>query len=276
MAPPREDAGEGFYGSIANLLYRAKQSHGAPVTADSVTQDALLGGRIRVRQPGRGYRVNVDTVLLAAAVEAPAGARLMEAGCAVAGAAMAVAARLSDVAILGIERDANMAALARENVALNAMTSRIEIAAGDVFERNANWGVFDGIFFNPPFDREGDGRAPSAERRHAYITEADIEAWIVALADRLKGGAAMTLIHRAARLGDILSALDGRLGGVEVTPLRPRAEAAAKRVIVRARKGSRAPLRLLKGLDLHDASGGRYTPEIEAILQGETAISWGD
>ncbi|MBY0460857.1 MAG: methyltransferase, partial [Gemmataceae bacterium] len=85
-----------------------------------------VGGRIRVRQPVGGYRVNVDTLLMAAAIEAPPGARLMEAGCGVGAAMIAVLARSANTTIVGIERDQNIAALARENVALNAMSRRAD------------------------------------------------------------------------------------------------------------------------------------------------------
>jgi len=246
------------------------------MAAFEVTEDALLGGRIRIRQPARGYRVNVDTVLLAAAVEARDGMRLLEAGCGVGAASIAVAIRNENISLLGVERETNIAEVARENVALNAMSSQIQIVTGDALNKNADYGVFDGVFLNPPFDADHEGNAPAEARRHAYVTEASIDVWIAALADRLKGGAALTLVHRAAKLPDILSGLDGRLGGVEIIPIRPRASEPAKRIVVRARKGSRAPLRLLRGLDLHDASGAKYTPETDAILKGEALLTWAD
>lgn len=242
-----------------------------------ITEDALLGGRITVRQPKHGYRVNVDTLLLAAAVDAADGARLMEAGCGIAAASLAVAARVANANIVGVERDANMAAIARENVAANAMTQRIEIVTGDALDKSANWGVFDGVFFNPPFDAEGEGRAPAESRRDAYITDVPIERWVALLSDRLKGGGTLTLIHRAHKLGEILSALEGRLGGVEVCPIRPYPDAPAKRVIVRARKGSRAPLQLFPGLDLHPNTGSvdKYLPAAEVILREGASIRFG-
>jgi tRNA1(Val) A37 N6-methylase TrmN6 len=155
------------------------------------------------------------------------------------------------------------------------MTQRIEIVTGDVLDRSANLGVFDGVFANPPFDEEGEGRAPAPARRHAHVADAPIDRWIAALADRLKGGAALTMIHRAAKTPEILAALDGRLGGAELIPIRTRAGEAAKRVIVRARKGSRGPFRLCRELVLHGASEAKYTPETEAILRGEAPISFG-
>jgi tRNA1(Val) A37 N6-methylase TrmN6 len=241
-----------------------------------ITEDAILDGRIRIRQPRRGYRVNVDTLLLAAAVEARAGARLMEAGCGVGAALLSVAARSENTTFVGIERDRNIAALARENVALNAMSSRVEIVTGDVLERNAKVGVFDGVFVNPPFDSEGEVRAPGESRRYARLAEAPVDRWIAALADTLTGGAALTVIHRAEKLPELLTALQGRLGGVEVLPVRPHAEAAAARVIVRARKGARGPFRLLPGLNLHDSAGAKYTPEADAVLRGQALLAWAD
>lgn len=239
-----------------------------------ITENAILDGRVRLRQPARGYRVNVDTILLAAAIEAAPGSLLLEAGCGVGGATLAVAARLENIRVRGVERDQNIAAIARENVAMNAMDARVDIATGDVLDGNAKWSVFDGVFCNPPYDEAGEGNAPAPERRHAHVADASIDQWIAALANMLHGGAALTLIHRAAKLQTILAALEGRLGGAEIFPIRPRADAPASRVLVRARKGARAPLRLLRGLDLHDSSGAKHTPETEAILRGGASLTW--
>lgn len=238
------------------------------------TEDAILDGRIRIRQPARGYRVNIDTLLLAAAVETVDGARIMEAGCGVGAALLAVAARNENVRLVGVERDRNIASISRENVAANAMMHRIEIVTGDALDRALPLGVFDGVFANPPFDDASEGRPPAEPRRYAHIADAPLDAWIAALADRLTGGAALTMIHRATKLPEILAALEGRLGGTEVIPIRPRAGEAAGRVLVRARKGSRAPFRLSPELVLHDASGAKYSPETEAILRGQATISF--
>lgn len=233
-----------------------------------VTEDALLGGRVRVKQPARGYRVNADTILLAAAIEAAPGAHLLEAGCGVAGALLCAAARL-DARFTGIERDPLYAALARENIAAN--NADAEIVEADLFALR-DLAAFDAIFFNPPFDKEAAGESPAPERRAAHVAERPIAEWIAKLANHLKGGARLTLIHRTRALPEILAALEGRLGGVELMPIRPRAEEAAKRVLIRATKGSRAPLALYRGLDLHDGSAAKFTPQAEALFRGEALI----
>ncbi|MCC2112793.1 MAG: methyltransferase, partial [Hyphomicrobiales bacterium] len=76
------------------------------------------------------------------------------------------------------------------------------------------------------------------------------------------------MIHRADALGDVMAALAGRFGAVAMKPLRPRRHAAATRIVIRATKGSRAPLVLLPGLVLHRQGENGYTAEAEAILRG--------
>lgn len=242
----------------------------AGMSGTDVTEDLLLGGQVRIRQPARGYRVNVDTVLLAAAV--PYGARLLEAGCGVGGALLCVARRYPESGFVGVERDPAAAALAAENVELNG--AHAEIICADILDRDAVGGGFDGVFLNPPFDAPGEGNPPAPERQAAHVADAPLEAWIKALADKLTGGGALTLIHKAEALPLVLAALKGRLGSVAVRPVAPRAEAPAGRILVRALKGGRAPFRVLPALALHDDAGAKYSGAAEAVLRGGAAIPW--
>jgi tRNA1(Val) A37 N6-methylase TrmN6 len=62
--------------------------------------------------------------------------------------------------------------------------------------------------------------------------------------------------------------------GIAIFPLWPRADEAAKRVIVQIRNGSNAPLALLPGLVLHEADG-RYTAAADAILRDGASLALG-
>ena len=234
-----------------------------------VQTDSFLDGRLVLRQPVTGYRAGADAILLAAAVSE--GERLMEAGCGVGAALLAVARRYPNAMLIGIEREPALAALARENVVANDAGDRVEIVEGDALTGGP---TFDGVFCNPPYAEAGEGSPPHPARRHAHVTEVPLDAWIAALSNRLAGGGWLTLIHRADRLDALLAGLDGRLGGAMVYPIRPRTDAPARRVLVRARKGSRGPLVLLRGLDLHDRSDAKFTPEADAIFRGEAVIDW--
>ncbi len=168
-----------------------------------------------LRQPKHGYRVNLDTVLLAAAIDAPDGARVIELGCGVGAALLAVAKAKSRARYFGVERDPAFAALARENADRNGLTDIVEIIEGDALALPRELGQFDRVFFNPPYDEPGESRPPSEVRRGAHLEERPIADWINVWSNRMASDASLTLIHRAHRLGDILAALErpaGRCG----------------------------------------------------------------
>jgi tRNA1(Val) A37 N6-methylase TrmN6 len=235
------------------------------------TTDDFLGGRVKLAQPARGYRGGMDAVMLAAAVE-PTQGRAIEFGCGAGAALLCLAARAPALALVGIERQPEMAALARANAAANDVAERVEVIGAD-FVALGDVGVFDAALMNPPFFDPAAGLvSPNPQKRQSAHAETPLDHWINAAANRLTGGAILTLIHQAAALPEILAALDGRLGGVEVAPLWPRAGQAAKRVLVRARKGSRAPFALRPGLILHDAAG--FTAPAQAILMDGARFAW--
>jgi tRNA1(Val) A37 N6-methylase TrmN6 len=238
-----------------------------------VSADLFLDGAVAVRQDPAGYRAGADAVFLAASLAAAPGERLLEPGCGAGAALLMAARRLPEARFTGLERDPALAALARENVAANAMQDRVEIVAGDVADPPAPLRTdrFDQVFLNPPFYAPGEGRAPKAEKSGAFVEgEADLPVWIDFALRRLTDKGRLTLIHRAARLDQILSLLRGRAGGATIKPLAPAAGAPAVRVIVTARKGSNAPLRLLPPLVLHE--DGAHSPEADAILRGRAAL----
>ena len=245
---------------------------------DATTEDAVLDGRVRLRQPARGYRAGVDAALLAAACDAPAGVRVIEAGCGAGGALLAAAVRREGARFTGLERDPAAAALARENVAANGLADRVAVVEGDVALRFSGLGLepFDAALANPPFfDDPGAIRGPSEARRAAWMADDGLAAWTGFLSKAVREGGTITLIHRADRLGDILALLGEKAGSFQVRPVHPFADEAAKRVIVRAVKTGKAPLQLLPPLVLHDRAGGKHTPQAEAILRGQAELEWG-
>jgi tRNA1Val (adenine37-N6)-methyltransferase len=115
-----------------------------------VTEDTLLGGRLRYRQARDGFRTGLEPVLLAASVPARSGQRVLEAGIGAGAASLCLASRRPGVWVLGVERDPRLAALAAENVACNGLRQDIAVLAADV-RRLPILASFDHVMSNPPW-----------------------------------------------------------------------------------------------------------------------------
>lgn len=242
-----------------------------------VTQDGLLDGRLVLRQSARGYRAGMDAALLAAACDAKPGDRVIEAGCGPGAALLAAAMRRPEAIFTGVERDPQALALAAENVALNRLSERVGAVCGDVTQPFKTLGLppFDAALANPPyFDDPRAIRGPAPAKTAAWIADGGLEAWSAFLLKAVRDGGAITIIHRADRLADILGQLSAKAGSFRVRPVQPYADAPAKRVLVRAIKGGKAPLVLLPALVLHEPDG-THSAASEAILRGGADLPWG-
>ncbi len=244
---------------------------------DALGEDALLGGRLVIRQPRRGARVAIDTLLLAAAVPARPGERILELGAGTGAASLALARRVAGVRVTGLERDPAMVRLAEENARLNGLGDACRFVHGDVARLPADMrGVFDRVMANPPhLPARATDAPPDAGRRRAFVEEDDVplERWVDAAWRALRPRGRLVLIHRADRLADILAAVtwNARFGDVAVLPLWPKAGRPARRLLVAARKGAKGPGRLLPGLVLH-RDDGAFTRRAEAVLRDMAAL----
>ena len=246
-----------------------------------LTCDGFLDGRIRLWQPRIGYRAAIDPVLLAAFVPARSGERVLELGCGAGTAALCLAARVPGLALHGLELQPAYAALARRNAEANGIA--LAVHEGDLRRPPAALRAltFDQVLANPPFHPAAATGAADPGRDAAHREgEAGLGDWLDASLRRLRPGGSLTLVHRTARLGVILAGLEGRAGAVEIAPLAGRAGHPAERLLVRARKGSRAALVLHPPFTLHEGSshkrdGESYTEAAQRVLRGMEALSPG-
>jgi tRNA1(Val) A37 N6-methylase TrmN6 len=242
------------------------------------TEDAVLGGRLVLRQLRRGHRVGHDAILLAAATPAQAGEHAVDFGAGVGGAGLALAARVSGLNVTLAEIDPALAALAAENIDRNGFADRVRAVVLDVTAGSRAFaaaalppGSAARVLMNPPFNDPATSRAsPDAARRRAHLS-AGLAPWLRSAARLLALGGSVTLIWRADGLTDVMAALARGFGAVTVQPVHPRPDAPAIRGLVRAVKGSRAPLALLPALVLTSADG-RPSEEAEAVLRHGAAL----
>ena len=245
--------------------------------AEELTRDAFLDGRLALWQPRAGYRAATDPVLLAAFTPARPGERVLELGCGAGAAALCLARRVPGLEVHGLELQPAYAGLARRNAAENGLP--LEVHESDLRRMPAALRrlSFDHVIANPPFHPPAATPAPDAGRDLAHREAAPLAAWIDAGLRRLGPGGRLVVIHRTARLGEILAGIGGRAGAVEVLPIASRAGQPASRILVRGRKGSRAPLTLCFPLTFHrgsshEADGETYTAEVQGVLRDMAAL----
>jgi tRNA1(Val) A37 N6-methylase TrmN6 len=245
--------------------------------AAAETEDRLLDGRVRLRQPARGYRAAVDPVLLAAAVAPSPGDLVVDLGCGAGAALLCLAVRVADCRLLGLDADPSAAALAQANIRTNGLAGRAAVVGGDIRRLPLAPGSADRVMMNPPFLEAGAARpSPIAGRAAANREDAAVLTDWLQAARRLLGPRGwLTLIHRADRLDDVIAGLAPGFGAIAVRPVRPGAGRAASRILVRARKDALSPALLAPDLILHEPSGA-FTPAAEAVLRRAAAIGFDD
>src|ERR1700722_10845921 len=97
-----------------------------------VSEDAVLGGRLVLRQPLRGHRFGHDAILLAAAVQASTGEHAVDLGAGVGTAGLALAHRVPGLSVTLAESDPDLTALAASNAKRNQLDNRVRAVCLDV------------------------------------------------------------------------------------------------------------------------------------------------
>ena len=250
----------------------------------AVTDDAVLGGRLRLHQPSHGHRVGHDAILLAAATAAKKGEHAVDLGAGIGAAGLALASRVEGLRVTLVDIDPALTALAADNAARNGLASRVSAISLDVGAPARAFAAVDlhpgsahRVLMNPPFhDITRQKPSPRASRRLAHAGSPGLlKIWIAAAARLLSGRGVLTLIWRADGLAEVMASLERGFGGVRVMPVHPNPDAPAIRVLVRASKQSRAPLTIYPGLILNNADGHPATVA-DAVLRGRLTLPIAD
>jgi tRNA1(Val) A37 N6-methylase TrmN6 len=237
-----------------------------------LTEDTLLDGRVQLLQPSRGYRVAVDAVLLAAAVDAAAGERVLDLGAGVGAVGLCLAARIAECSIMGVEVQSALAQLAERNASLNGMSERVRTIVHDLADPlPADLGSFDHVVTNPPYlSAAVADPSPNPSKALATVeSSADLARWLAVATGAAKSAGTLLIIQRSDRLEEIVAHLI-RLGWGDVTIKRL---PPAARVLVRARRAAVLQRVEAPPLVLHRPEGG-YTDAAEAILRHAAPLAF--
>jgi len=238
-----------------------------------LTLDELIRGRIRVWQPRAGYRVNVDSLLLAWFVGEPPYGRVVDLGAGVGVIGLALAARDPDAQVVLAELLAESAGLCQRNAEENQLSARTRVVQVDLADERAARAVlpgasFDRVVSSPPYFtvRAGPPVPDQSEAIARHELRIDVPGVARAARRLLVPGGRAFLVFPSERMVELLGALAAEgLAPVRLRLVHPRPGSPANRVLVEAQKGSRAGLTVEPQLELRDRQG-QYGPEARQAL----------
>ncbi len=241
-----------------------------------LTCDFFLGQRLEILQPKKGYRAGIDALLLGSAAANFDSKNICELGSGVGVAILTCLARRNDADNLpsmatALEIDENAANLLSQNANKNGFENLLEIANINGMKPNSPFeNKFDLVFSNPPyFDDFSKIRDPHESRHQAYVIGAPLLNWIKAMIRLVKSNGRLLLIHRADRMYDIIDALQNRAGDIRILPIHPKTCENANRVLISAKKSSKAPTQILPPIFLRDSENDKdYFPIVDEFCKG--------
>lgn len=238
------------------------------------SEDYLLNKSVKIFQPLEGYRAAIDAVFLAAAVEKlHTGDTILDAGSGTGAVSLCLARRFAGAEITGLELQPQLAELSSLSAQANGFAN-LRYIQGSLFEPPLPFCSFAHVISNPPYFDPNMPASPQGGKATAHNFKAGgLKDWINACIKMIKPQGYLYLINRAEALDEILATLHGRLGEICVFPLYSKSGQAAKRVIVRARKDSKAPLRIAPGLIIHEEDSS-YTEAAQSILRDGNCLSF--
>jgi tRNA1(Val) A37 N6-methylase TrmN6 len=263
---------------IRKLAARANSKEPATTIADvDVSRDRFHHGAFEAYQPvRRGHRSGSDALLLAAALPRNATGVLADLGAGAGVAGFAALAMNPTLRAVLIEVDPVMAAIAARSLSLagnRSIGGRASTVVADATlsgrmreEAGLANESFDFVIMNPPYHPAGQRASSDPARARAHVMgEGGLEPWMRTAAAILRHDGMLHMIYRAENLGEVIASAQGRFGGLAILPLHAYRDAPAGRVIVRAARGSRAPLSIWPGVVLHEADGASTALADEAL-----------
>lgn len=251
------------------------------------SEDNFFRGRFSALQPiGTGHRSGLDALLIAAGLPLNAKGLVVDLGSGSGVAGMAAACANLELTAVLVEKNKLMVDLANKSLGLEKnqhFATRLRVLEADVMlsglEREKKGlapNMADFVIMNPPYNHEGQRASPDKIKAEAHVMGVSgLDSWMRTAAAILKPGGTLIMIYRTEKLGEVIACSTGRFGGVSIVAVHSKEHEPAKRLIFKMKKGSRAPLKILPCLVIHNDEGGP-TDVADSLLNGDARISFNE
>jgi len=225
-------------------------------------------------------------MLLGASLPSGASGIVADLGASSGAAGLAAICINPDLKALLVEIRPELTLLATQTLSLPAnqhFADRVKILHADVTltgEKRTEVGLLpdsvDYVIINPPYNQPSLRASPDPLKAEAHVMgEGGLDAWLRTASAILKPGGLISLIYRTERLGEVIACSQGRFGDLQVLPVYSKANEAAKRIVIRGKRASNAPLRIVPGIVMHDDEGNP-TPQADAAINGIGPLLFAD
>jgi tRNA1Val (adenine37-N6)-methyltransferase len=238
----------------------------------ATTSDSLYGGAVSLRQPARGYRVNVDSILLAAFAAQGRRAKLaVDLGAGVGSVALGLHHLGAASQFALVEREQPLLTLAAENATEAQMDARLwccDLTRGLPADLHQ---TADLVVSNPPFFDPASSR-PSRDATKSSARFGDLTPFLEAASLAVSGsGARVVFVYPAREISRFLGVAER----FKLVPKRLRMVhaddgARARLALIELRRAKPGGLEVLSPLFEWSAKGVR-SPELALLLLGKRA-----
>lgn len=244
---------------------------------EEFTKDAIMGGKIIIKQPSKGYRVGIDAILLASLVEANDGDKVLDMGAGVGSISLCLLKRLPLLNVTSIEKNTVYFNTSKENKDINTFAQHYTPILFDIVDYKNSSNVhkelkeafFDVIVSNPPYYcADSNNISPSPLKKVANTeSSAKLQDFINAAYYFLKHQGSLYMIHNSNRLSEIVNlATSNKWGGITVYPIYSFVNSKALRVIIKMQKLSKAETIIENPIIVHNQDKS-YTKTIKLIIE---------
>lgn len=230
--------------------------------------DDLQFKNLKIIQDTDGFRFGIDSVLLSDfARDIKANSNIVDLGTGTGIIGILLTGKVNPKKVTGIEKQNDVADMAKRSVKLNKLDNIMEIINCDIKDIKLEKNSFDTVVTNPPYKKLGTGINAQNKKQQIsrFETTANLDDWIRISASLIKNKGSFYMVYRTDRMTELFNIL--KKYNLEVKRIRfvySKINEQSKMVLVKAVKSGGEFLKVEKPLIIYNEDGS-YTDEIIRI-----------